>query len=126
MQTSQKLKITTPANENQPNFYQPDIHSGVYPEFIPGNCSPDSQQGNVSSLAFQFTLSLSPRAAHLARSRGVCAYLLWRLPPRTTPLTYCRGPGVGGEICGFCVKIGKISTFFQPKALIPKQKNQIF
>jgi hypothetical protein len=26
----------------------------------------------------------------------------------------------------FCVKIGKISTFFQPKAMIPKSKNQIF
>jgi hypothetical protein len=25
MQTSQKLKITTPAKENQPNFYQPHI-----------------------------------------------------------------------------------------------------
>ncbi len=68
--------------------------SGVYPEFIPESCSPDSQQGNVSSLDFEFTL-------------GVCllAFL----------------PGVGGG-----VKIGKISTFFQPKALIPKSKNQIF
>jgi len=26
----------------------------------------------------------------------------------------------------FYVKIGKISTIFQPKALIPKHKNQIF
>ena len=26
--------------------------SGVYPEFIPESCSPDSQQGNVSSLDF--------------------------------------------------------------------------
>ncbi len=25
---------------------------GVYPEFIPESCSPDSQQGNVSSLDF--------------------------------------------------------------------------
>ena len=26
----------------------------------------------------------------------------------------------------FCVKIGKISTFFQPKAMIPSSKNQFF
>jgi len=26
--------------------------SGVYPELVPGCCSPDSQQGNASSLAF--------------------------------------------------------------------------
>ena len=67
----------------------------VYPKLAPGVCllaflpgeSPplDSQQGNISSLALEFTLSLSPRTAHLTRSRGVCAYLL-----------VCRGPGVGG------------------------------
>ncbi len=28
------------------------------PEFIPGCCSPDSQQGNVSSLALEFTLGV--------------------------------------------------------------------
>ncbi len=31
---------------------------GVYPEFIPESCSPDSQQGNVSSLALEFTLGV--------------------------------------------------------------------
>jgi hypothetical protein len=31
---------------------------GVYPEFIPESCSPDSQQGNVSSLDFEFTLGV--------------------------------------------------------------------
>ena len=44
----------------------------VYPEFIPESPPLDSQQGNVSSLAF------------------------FSLPPRTTPLTYCRGSGAGG------------------------------
>ncbi len=32
--------------------------SGVYPEFIPESCSPDSQQGNVSPLALEFTLGV--------------------------------------------------------------------
>ena len=41
----------------------------------------------------------------LTRSRGMLAHL-----------TFCRG----------WFKIGKISTFFQPKALIPSNKNQIF
>jgi len=31
---------------------------GVYPEFIPGSLPLDSQQGNVSSLAFEFTLGV--------------------------------------------------------------------
>ncbi len=32
--------------------YPNDRFAGVYPEFIPENCSPGSQQGNVSLLAF--------------------------------------------------------------------------
>ena len=57
MQTSQKLKITTPANENQADFGRKDtkINTRSLPEFIPGSHPPDSQQGNVSSLAFEFT-----------------------------------------------------------------------
>ena len=69
------------------NLFLPSVRtnyylSDVYPEFTPESYSPDSQQGNVSSLALEFTLSLSPRDALLTRSRGVCAYLL-----------VCRGSG---------------------------------
>ena len=39
--------------------------------------------------------SLSPGATLLTRSRGMLAHLLLSLPPRTTPLTYYRGPGAG-------------------------------
>ncbi len=60
--------------------------------------------------------------AHLTLSLpSVCAYLL-----------FCRGSGVAKKISAIYalgirgVKIGKISTFFQPKAMIPSSKNQIF
>jgi len=55
MQTSQKLKTTTPANENQADFGRKDtkINTPEFTqEFIPGSHPPDSQQGNFSSLAF--------------------------------------------------------------------------
>ena len=67
LQTSQKLKNTTPANENQADFPQkpPKITTRSLPEFIQ---------------------SLPP----------VCAYLLWSLPPGIILMAYNRGPGVGG------------------------------
>ncbi len=112
-----------------------------------------SSAGDFSSLAFEFTLSLSPRAAHLARSRGVCAYLLLSLPSVCAYLLFCRGSGAGGSphfiirnslfdihymsTCAqgilclesrvlISVKIGKNSVKNQSKTLIPKHKNQIF
>ncbi len=41
----------------------------------------------------EFTLSLSPRAAHLTRSRGMLAHLLWSLPSVFAYLLFCRGSG---------------------------------
>ncbi len=41
----------------------------------------------------EFTLSLSPRSAHLTRSRGMLAYLLLSLPSMLAHLPFCRGSG---------------------------------
>ena len=79
-------------------------HSGIYPEFIQ----------SLSRVYPELVRSLSPGAAHLTRSRGVCAYLLfcrggaalltrsrgmlahllWSLPPRSTPLLTTGGRGL--------------------------------
>ena len=36
--------------------------------------------------------NLSPGATPLTLSRGMCAYLLWSLPPMLAYLLFCRGP----------------------------------
>jgi hypothetical protein len=43
----------------------------------------------------EFTQSLSPGAAYLTRSRGMCAYLLFEFTPGSTHLVSCRGSGAG-------------------------------
>ena len=73
----------------------------------------------IEALALEFTLSLSPRAAHLTRSRGMLAHLTFEFTLGVCLLAFL--PGVGGG-----VKIGKNSARNQPKALIPSSKNQIF
>ncbi len=72
MQTSRKIKITTPANENQADFAL-FLLSWSLPEFIPG-CT--------------YTALLPGNLAHLLLSLpSVCAYLL-----------VCRGSGVAEKI----------------------------
>ncbi len=68
-------------------------HSEVYPQF--------------SSLALEFTLSLSPSVAYLTYSRGVCAFLLWSLPPGTSHSAHSRGPG---ESCSPDSQQGNVSS----------------
>ncbi len=55
----------------------------LLPEFTPSVCL----------LAFLVYPSLSPGVLTRLFCRGVCAYLLWSLSPRTTTLAYNRGPG---------------------------------
>ncbi len=69
---------------------------------------------------FFYSLSLHefiPGCTYTALLPGsVCLLDFFSLPSMLAHLTFCRG----------WFKIGKISTFFQPKALIPASKNQIF
>ncbi len=56
---------------------------GVYPSLSPRDATLTRNRG---------------RAAHLTRSRGGNAFLLWSLPPRATPLGYNRGPGISAHL----------------------------
>ncbi len=58
-------------NPNKPN--SPSLCPGVYPEFIPGNCSPDSQQGKNYSLDFlQGAFCPSPPTPIFSSNTRIC------------------------------------------------------
>ncbi len=79
-QTSRKTKTTTKNYQNQPYSYLKSL-SLCCLRFAPLLITPE------------FTQSLSPRVAHLTRSRGMLAHLLWSLPPVCAYLLFCRGLG---------------------------------